>query len=421
MADFASMMIGGAQQSSQQQGAGLAQSLQAGTELGLQSQQLDQQKLYQGAQLAIQQQDLQLRQQQMQQQMQSLQNAKSEKMMAMYESGNKLDPKAQKIFFGSGGFFRNARDNMGMSDQIPDSGLDTLVATPEGVAKGYGAINAYRANGGDPTAVWSQISNPLQQAEMSPYYEDMNKQLTEATKEQNELKKSKMEVQATTNRQNITLGHQDEVTAAKELSDFGDKLANPTTRSMFGKLKSTIDSADAIKQLTDTGLPANATPAQRIAAYDKLDSRQVAEVVKSLDRQLSQSNPTVHGQEALAPPTTPEQLAAKYGEKVLNGPVGASQGAFIDRMMGTVNRERDLAAAKYTKGVQALKDTKPFAAKRYGDTMDKLIQDAATNPLPASSGGGAPVNVGGVQMSPAQAAQFYKENPQFAPAPGAAQ
>lgn len=133
--------------------------------------------------------------------------------------------------------------------------------------------------------------------------------------------------------------------ARKGLLDASEKWNDASSRSELGQIKANIRNAETIKTLSnslgvDHGKNANPneTPEQRVARYNSADPRQVAEIVKSLDRMLSQGNPTISGQEHLTP-TTFEGLSQKFGEKVLNVPKGANQGQFIDRILETVDRE----------------------------------------------------------------------------------
>jgi len=361
---LADMLYGSAQQAETSGGQAIASGVQEGV------------KNYQaGAQLALQQQDLTMRQQQMAMQMQQLQSAKSEKLMTMMENGFKLTPAQQNVFFGQDGVFRQARDNMGLTQSFPDTALKFATSDTDAQARGAGIIAQYRddvAAGKNPSAVdsLSKLANPLIVGTSSPYYADLNKNMQDAVKD--------TQTQAAALRDAKARGQQS-TSPDVQLANFGKTVANPSTRSDMGISKQMVAAADSIKQLTDAKLPANATKEQAVAAYNSLTPQQNTEVIRSLDRMLSRSNPTVHGQENLEPGTLAD-LVAKYGQKVGNTPIGSNMGEFIYNMMGTVNRERDMNASKFKAAANVLKETNVNAKATYGDKMDALIDSAVAPP-----------------------------------------
>lgn len=367
MADFASMIYGTAQNAAQEQGQGLAQSVQGGAELALKSQQLDQ------------------AQQAMQVKMQELQQQKIQKVYDFLGNAHNYTMAGDRNNYVKAGI--GLRNASGLTDkQIPDSAFTGMgsddnmgrdVSARQMVAAGLMTPEQYFKAKADPQA-WSQlpVASPESYSMADTDVTSAIKDYTAAAQKRSEdalNRENQLKIAGVRSAGQVPAG-------TKELSDFGKQVANPSTRAALGRPKQMIDAADAIKQLTDGSLPANATRAQRVAAYNNLDTRQIAEVTKGLDRLLSQSNPSVHGNEALSPPTTPETFLAKWGEKAGNVPQGASQGEFIDRMMGTVNRERALNEQKFKASAAALKVAYPIASKQYDKEMDDIIGKVTAAP-----------------------------------------
>lgn len=391
MASFADMIYGTAQNAAQEQGKGFAESLQ------------------QGAQLALKKEELGLQQQHMQLQMQQLQQTKVQKLYDfMGQAHNYTNGQARNNYLQMGQAYASS---MGLDPSIlPDHavqgmgadenmGRDTTARNM--VAGGLMTPEQYFSAKRDPEA-WAKIPvTPPEAVDMGKM--DMEPVLSKYMQQQTGLREA-------------AIRSAGQVPAdIKELQSFGEKVANPSSRSALGRPKMMMDAADSIKQLTDSELPPNATKAQRVAVYNQLDSRQVTEVVKGLDRLLSQANPTVHGNETLTPPTTTQALLAKWGEKLGNVPEGTTQGEFIDRMMQTVNRERAMNQTKYQQASDALKIAYPLASAKHGKKMDEIIAKtvAAPNvggPQPGAGGSGK-VSFMGFQWTPQQLQQKIDANP----------
>lgn len=165
------------------------------------------------------------------------------------------------------------------------------------------------------------------------------------------------------------------------LTKFTDKVLNPTSRGYLGSLQKRIDSADSIGTLlgglTVNGqpVPANETKEQRIQRFNQADSRQIAEVVKSLDSMLSQGAATVSGQEHLTPSTF-EGLKQKFGEKLFNAPKGANQGEFLERFNDTIQREKSLYSQKKKVAHEGLKLGIPDLVKMDPKRIDDILEKA---------------------------------------------
>lgn len=96
---------------------------------------------------------------------------------------------------------------------------------------------------------------------------------------------------------------------------------------------------------------------------NQLDNRQVFELTKTLDRVLSQGNPTQFGAEHLNPDTARGRLA-KIMEFITNERQGAQAGDFIKTIGKTLDRESDVTRHQMAR-------TKREILSSYGDLRDK--------------------------------------------------
>lgn len=148
----------------------------------------------------------------------------------------------------------------------------------------------------------------------------------------------------------------------KRFSKLSDKLVSEmaSSRSAFGKAANTIRSAEAIERLA-----ANIDP-------NNLDLRQITEVARNLDSMLSSGQATISGMKKLIPETSLGS-ASKIAEWISNQPKGANQGAFVNRMLDTVKREKELAAEqiKRTQGkvLSGYTDLKKKDPNRWEEVM----------------------------------------------------
>jgi hypothetical protein len=119
----------------------------------------------------------------------------------------------------------------------------------------------------------------------------------------------------------------------KRFSELNNKLTSEiaSSRSAFGKAANVHRSAEAIETLV-AGIP---NP-------NDIDSRQIAELARSLDSMLAQGAATVSGSAHLIPSTASKDLA-HIQEYLMGIPKGTQQGEFVKRMTETVKREKELA------------------------------------------------------------------------------
>lgn len=359
-----------------------------------------------GAQIALHGEELQKQQQQLQMQKTQLQEAKVDKVMNWFEkSANMPDGQVKNAFLKN--YIPNGINALGLSDAFhPDSlkmaQSDPVLMAYVGDELKSGRLKAsdlYKAMGdpdtmaslassdgfkqfGGAQAIKETLQNSIGElkaaADVAAQNSFKDKELKTRLEEARAT--AKMRLDAQDSRQDKSLSHQDANLAAKQYAEFQKTVNNPTSRSTLGLYKSMIGAADAVSTMVNAGLKPDATKEERIKHYDALDSRQIAETVKGLDRLLSRSNPTVHGQESLTPETY-QGLAQKYGEKVTGSPRGARQGEFVDRLMKTVDQERRLNAALLNKSSKELKKGFSLAEKVYGSEMDDTLKTLTDNPL----------------------------------------
>jgi len=118
----------------------------------------------------------------------------------------------------------------------------------------------------------------------------------------------------------------------KRFSEANNKIASEisSSRSAFGKAANVHRSAEAIERMTDGIDPNN------------LDSRQITELARNLDAMLSSGQATISGMKKLIPETFSGNTM-KIAEYISGLPKGARQGEFVQRMLETVRREKELA------------------------------------------------------------------------------
>lgn len=165
----------------------------------------------------------------------------------------------------------------------------------------------------------------------------------------------------------------------KETNERFSKLTGKLTaetsssRSAFGKSANVIRSAEAIERLADNFTDRN-----------NLSLREITEVARNLDSMLSSGQATIAGMKKLIPETSLGS-ASKILEWLTNQPKGAQQGAFVNRMLDTVKREKELAAdqvrrtqGKVLSGYTDLKKTDP-------DRWQQVMEDQGLGAVNQSS------------------------------------
>lgn len=154
---------------------------------------------------------------------------------------------------------------------------------------------------------------------------------------------------------------------SKEDTDRLDKLNKNITaetassRSAFGQAARNHQSVENAKALLDGSLDPN-----------ELDTRQVYELTKTLDRVLSQAGGSVAGTEHLTPDTARSRLS-KLIEFVTNKRQGAQAGSFIKTFSDTLDREQDLAKKQMFRTQKSLLGNTRDLQKRHPQEFSDIL------------------------------------------------
>ena len=118
----------------------------------------------------------------------------------------------------------------------------------------------------------------------------------------------------------------------KDFMSLGKQIEQglASSRNMLGKNAGIVRGANAIQALASKWKP------------DELTNTEIVEIAKSLDAMLSQGAPTITGTAKLVPWSAPGDIN-KIAQYISGIPKGAQQGEFVKRLLGTVQREKELA------------------------------------------------------------------------------
>jgi hypothetical protein len=152
--------------------------------------------------------------------------------------------------------------------------------------------------------------------------------------------------------------------ANKEFIRMTEKLTPEiaSARSVFGKTANIIRGSEAIERLASKW------------KSDELTAQDVQEIAKSLDSILAQGSPTITGTEKLVP----KSLIGKTNEMIsfiTNRPRGAELGKFVDRLMGTVAREKELAREQVLNTQKKLLTGYSHLKQRYPERYNETLRD----------------------------------------------
>lgn len=134
-----------------------------------------------------------------------------------------------------------------------------------------------------------------------------------------------------------------------------------SSRGAFGKSANILRSAEAIETLVKQQPPG------------QMDSRQIAEVARSLDAMLSQGSATIAGTQKLIPRSMSGD-SAKIQEYIGNIPRGAGQAEFIKRMVETVVREKELARKQIKRESRKMLSSYADIAKKNPEAWNLMLQ-----------------------------------------------
>lgn len=147
-------------------------------------------------------------------------------------------------------------------------------------------------------------------------------------------------------------------------------------RNAFGIAAKNLQSIGNVKALLDGSIDPN-----------DLDTRQVYEMTKTLDRILSQSGGTISGTEHLTPDTARSRLS-KLMEYVTNTRQGAKAGSFVNNMSHTFDREEKQAHQQIHNASKALLSTYTDLKDRPAtkDLWDNMILNHGLDPADFEKG-----------------------------------
>lgn len=134
-----------------------------------------------------------------------------------------------------------------------------------------------------------------------------------------------------------------------------------SSRSAFGQAARNHQSIENAQALVNGELDPN-----------DLDTRQVYELTKTLDRVLSQSGGSVAGTEHLTPDTARSRLS-KVLEFMSNKRQGAQAGSFIHAFSDTLNREQQIAKNQMYRTQKALMGNTRDLQKRHPQEMQDIL------------------------------------------------
>lgn len=141
-----------------------------------------------------------------------------------------------------------------------------------------------------------------------------------------------------------------------------------SSRTPLGKAAGTVQSVQNVEALLAGE-----------SNLDNIDSRQLAETVRVLDRVLSQGSPTVSGTEHL----TPETLRMKAGnllEKYTNKRQGAGAGDFLRNIQHTFQREKETSQKQIVDAQRGLLATYKDLAKNHKEVWDSMLIEHGLDP-----------------------------------------
>lgn len=178
-------------------------------------------------------------------------------------------------------------------------------------------------------------------------YASLKPLLEEAQKYQQFKENSEMRKELANIKKSEMQSARDAKTDAKDTQRFDQmsKLVESnvgSSRSAFGKAALNLQSITAAEALLSGS-----------TNLDDIDSREISEVARVLDRILSQGTPTVSGTQKLTPETA-RSIAASLIEKATSERQGAGLGEFVKRYQKTLQREKDVAKKQVADTQQSL-------------------------------------------------------------------
>ena len=133
----------------------------------------------------------------------------------------------------------------------------------------------------------------------------------------------------------------------------------------FGRAANIIRSAEAIEQL--------------VGIDENLDQRQIKELAASLDSMLTTGASTVSGRAGLVPASASGDIK-KIEEYITGIPKGLGQQKFVERMMETVHREKELARTQIKRESKKMLSSYADLEKKQPEAWNTMIQAHGLDP-----------------------------------------
>lgn len=218
---------------------------------------------------------------------------------------------------------------------------------------------------------------------------------------------------------------QSQMQRQKELADNKmDQQVNAATQKMGSDLDPSKGRNGTLGMASQKVANAQALQALANGQGDNLDQRQTEELAIGLNKLLSGSGVPNSAQVKALVPDTVAGNAQKLKEWLMNDPQGLNQQAFVQKMMGTVNREADVANQQIKQyqvgklgGHQWLKQHNPDAYNQVLSSYDidpsEIDEKGHYSPKPKTPDIGAGGGPGGIPLAPGA----QKQTPPPAPSP----
>lgn len=139
------------------------------------------------------------------------------------------------------------------------------------------------------------------------------------------------------------------------------------TNTTIGKLGGIISNAGRVRQLI-----AGRTP-------DQVTNQQLYELARAVDSMVSQGASTISGTEHLLPRGWKSDYA-KFDEKMKNKPVGAGQGAYVNQILHTIEREETEAKRQLGEAARGSLGSYMDLAKKHPESWKTMLMNKGLDP-----------------------------------------
>lgn len=380
MADFAQLIYGTAQNAAQNQGAGLAEAISTGAQLGLKQQQLEQDKLTQAATLAMKQEELQQQKAQLAQKNKENAEAKLTNLYDYMDKVRNYDSASDRNGFLK--WVASRRDTLGIDkNAVPDEMIFAL-KSDENLGRYQTIADDVRAGRLTKAEAMRIITDPEALAKVVPMPLDLVNRPDLSKAEKDFLDRQSQERQAAmkVGQQGIT----NTVELRKELTAHPVSKDTFIIESAYNKIKNNL-----------TGKPSAASDMSAVFAYMKLldpastvregEQAQARDAAGVPERILSAYNRTVTG-ETLSPAQRKDFLA--QAKKIYN--TQATKQADVNKQYENIAKETGINPKQIIAGTDIKPDNgnarmiKLANGKQYSETtLQTILTKNPNHPLAA--------------------------------------